>query len=194
MEYVQAEYTRPIIELDNRPGYYIKLVWAPPGPFEFQALHYDNRGEPEAYNAQLQWGWRTKFDHIGAILDLDDKTRLIAQAINGSTKMGYKDDGVRWVDTHFRSAFLLATRQIGKGSVSARIEAFGTSDHGSYMGPGDNEDGWAVTAAAKRPIAPFATMLLEVVHIESRRGARRRVELSPQQDQNIAQLALRLRI
>jgi hypothetical protein len=194
MEFIQAPATRPIIELDNRPGYYVKLVWAPPGPFELQALHYDNRGDPKAVNPQLQWGWRTTFDHLGAILDLGERTRLVAQAISGTTRMGYKENGVIWVDTDFRSAFLLATRQIGKSSVSARIEAFGTRDHGSFMGRSENEDGWAVTAAARHPITSYATMLFEIVHIESRRAAREREGLSPRQDQNLAQLALRLRI
>jgi hypothetical protein len=194
MEYIQASSTRTVIELDNRPGYYVKLVWAPPGPFELQALHYDNRGDPKAVNSALQWGWRTRFDHLGAILDLDDRTRLIAQAISGNTRMGYKQDGVIWVDTDFRSAFILATRKFGESSVSARVEAFGTRDHGSFMGRDENEDGWAVTAAARHPITPWATMLVEIVHIESRRDARQREGLSPRQAQNLAQLAFRVKI
>jgi hypothetical protein len=191
---VQDDYSYPVIELDDRPGYYLKLSWAPPGPFELQAFHYDNRANPEAFNSDMQWGWRTRFDHLGAILDLDDKTRLIAQGITGSTVMGFKRRGVRWIDTHFQAAFLLATRQIGRGSISARIEAFGTQDHGSRLGPGDHEDGWAFTAAVRRPLTSYATMVFEVVHIDSRRGSRQRDDLAPQQSQTLVQLALRLRI
>lgn len=191
---VQAPYTRPVVGLDSRLGYYAKLTWAPPGPFELQALHYDNRADPEAFNSELQWGWRTRFDHLGAILDIDDRTRLTGQAIAGRTKMGFRRNGATWVDTRFRSAYLLLTRQVGSGSVSGRIEAFGTRCHGSVVDSEYGEDGWAITAAARRPIAPFATMLIEVVHVESRRDQRQDVELSPKQEQNLAQLALRLRI
>jgi hypothetical protein len=191
---VQAPSTRPVINLDNRPGFYVKLIWAPPGPFELQALHYDNRADPEAVNSELQWGWRTRFDHLGAILDIDDRTRLTGQAITGRTRMGFKQDGSTWIDTRFRSAYLLVTRQVGSGSVAARIEAFGTRSHGSIIGPEYGENGWAITAAARRPIAPFATMLIEILHVESRREQREDVDLSPKQDQNLAQLALRLRM
>jgi hypothetical protein len=172
----------------------VKLVWAPPGPFELQAMHYDNRGDPKAVNSKLQWGWRTSFNHLGAILDLDNRTRLIAQAISGNTKMGYKQDGVIWVDTDFRSAFILATRQIGESSVSARFEAFGTRDHGSFMGREENEDGWAITAAARHPLTPWATMMVEIIHVDSKRAARLREDLSPQQGQTLGQLAFRLKI
>jgi hypothetical protein len=157
-------------------------------------MHYDNRARPTAVNSQLQWGWRTSFNHLGAIVDPDAHTRLTAQAISGNTKMGYKMDGAIWVDTDFRAAFLLATRQIGASSVSARLEAFGTRDHGSLMGREENEDGWAITAAARHPVTSWATMLVEVVHVESRRDARLREGLAPRQEQTLGQLALKLKI
>jgi len=191
---IQAPFTRPVISLDNRLGFYAKLTWAPPGPFELQAFHYDNRAEPKAVDSELQWGWRTRFDHLGAILDIDSRTRLTGQAITGRTRMGHKMDGATWIDTRFRSAFLLLTRQVGSGSVSARIEAFGTHSHGSVADAEYGENGWAITAAARRPITPFATMVIELIHVESRREQREDVELSPMQDQTLGQLALKLKI
>ena len=103
-------------------------------------------------------------------------------------------DGATWIDTRFRSAFLLLTRQVGSGSVSARIEAFGTHSHGSVADAEYGENGWAITAAARRPITPFATMVIELIHVESRREQREDVELSPMQDQTLGQLALKLKI
>ncbi len=193
MQFVQAARTRPLIELDSRAGYYIKLVWAPPGPFELQALHYDNRGDPEVVNEYLQWGWRTRFDHLGVIVDVDPRTRLIAQGIDGRTQMGFVEGNRRWVDTRFRSAFLLATRAVGDGSVSARIEAFDTRSRGSELGPENSENGWAVTAAARKPLASFATIGVEALHVVSRRDARASEDLDPRQRQTIVRLQLRLR-
>ena len=193
----QARETRPMIDLDHHVGWYTKLGWAPPGPFELQYFHYDNRADPQSFDVGLQWGWRTRFDHVGAILDLDRRTRLTAQAIDGTTLMGFHRNGARWVDMHFRSAFLLATRQVAigtkAGSVSARIEAFGTHNHGSLVLSDDDESGWAATAATRWPLLPYASLFAEALHIDSRRDARLREQVSPRQQQNVVRLTLRLR-
>jgi hypothetical protein len=184
-----------MIELDHHVGWYAKLAWAPPGPIELQYFHYDNRGDPEAFNAGNQWGWRTRFDHVGAIVDVDGRTRLTAQAIDGSTIMGFPKGPTRqrWVNMRYRSAFLLATRQIADGSVSGRIEAFSTRNHGRMALADDNETGWAGTAAARWPLFHRATVFAEALHIESRREARLREGIDPRQHQNILRLGLRLR-
>jgi hypothetical protein len=189
----QARQTRPMIDLDHHLGWYAKFAWAPPGPFEIQYFHYDNRASPQSVSVG-QWGWRTRFDHLGATLDLDDRTRLTAQAIDGTTVMGYpRPGGARWVNMRYRSAFLLGTRRLSKGSVSGRIEAFSTRNHGSAVGPTDNETGWAATAAARWPLIPHATLLAEALHIDSRRDANLREGAAPRQNQNILRLTLRLR-
>jgi len=190
----QARETRPMIDLDHHIGWYAKLSWAPPGPFQIQYFHYDNRADPQVLNEDLQWGWRTRFDHLGATLDLDGRTRLTAQGIDGTTIMGFRGaGGLRWIDMHYRSAFLLGTRQLSKGSASGRIEAFSTHNHGSRVLSNDDETGWAATVAARWPLMRHATLLAEALHIESRREARLREGLDPHQNQNIVRLALRLR-
>lgn len=191
---VQALDTRPMIDLDHRIGWYAKFTWAPPGPFALQYFHYDNRGDPEALDAALQWAWRTRFDHLGATLDLDKRTRLTAQAIDGTTMMGFPGAGnVRWIDMRYRSAFLLATRRIAEGTVSGRIEAFSTRNHGSEVLSDDNETGWAATGAIRWPLMRQATLMGEALHIDSRRDARLREGVDPRQHQNILRLTLRLR-
>ena len=194
MRGAQAHQTRPMIDLDHRIGWYAKAAWAPPGPFQVQYFHYDNRADPQAFDAGLQWGWRTRFDHLGATLDLDGRTRLTAQAIDGTTVMGYPGAGhVRWIDMRYRSAFLLATRQLAKGSVSGRIEAFATRNHGSVVLSDDDETGWAATAAMRWPLMRHATLLGEALHIRSRRDAFAREGQDPHQNQDILRLTLRLR-
>lgn len=192
MQQAQAPATRPAFEVDNRPGFYAKLGWAKPG-LTLQAFYYDNRGDPQAVSRDLQWGWRTRFGELAAQLRPDGRTTLTAQALTGTTLMGYPNPTAVWVDTRFRTAFLLATRRLGdRTSLSARGEAFGTRGRGSVLGPETDEDGWAATLAGRRSVGEHLTLLGEVLHVSSVREDRARVGLGPRQAQTIAQLAARL--
>lgn len=193
MQEHQAPETRPVIELDNRVGWYGKLGWSPAEAFELQYFHYDNRGNPEAVTNSGQWGWRTHFDNLGAIVSLG-RTQIKAQAMQGCTEMGYPMPDRIWVDTHFRSAFVLATRNVHGGSVSARVEAFGTHNSGSAVDARSSESGWGVTAAVRHALTSRLTLLGELLHVDSRREQRRDLGLQPRQRQNQAQIALRLRL
>ncbi len=196
IEWVQPRFTHPLIDMDRsflkRPGFYAKLAWEAPFPLKVEALHYDNGGDPTAVNADLEWGWRTQFDNLGAILDVNDSLQLRTQAMSGRTRMGFPQNGVIWVDTKFKSAYLLMTKHYEKGSVSGRVEAFATRNHGSTQTAEDNEDGWAGTIAARHMIGKNATGLIEVVHTESDKAARTRVGLASKQRQTQMQIALRL--
>ncbi|MDB5704847.1 MAG: hypothetical protein JWN66_1963 [Sphingomonas bacterium] len=191
LQFAQAGTTRPVIELDNRPGYYARFGWTPEPAIRLHAFYYDNRGNPEASTAGGQWGWRTRFTELGGTAALG-ATRITAQAMAGRTGMGFPMAGGIWVDTRFRSAYALLTQTIGKGSLSGRIEAFGTRSEGSVSGPEDSEDGWAATLAARRSFGEHVTLLAEALHVDSDRDARARTALTPQQDQNVLQLSLRL--
>ncbi|MEO5938991.1 MAG: hypothetical protein ABIQ43_08270 [Sphingomonas sp.] len=193
MIYAQAAKTRPVIELDNRPGFYGKIDWGPTDWLDLQAFHYDNRGNPEAVTPTLQWGWRTTFDNLGAVLTFGD-WQVKAQGMAGKTLMGFPENGRLWVDTTFRSAYVMATRNFARGSVSARVEAFGTTSTGSELGRDWSEKGWALTAAGRRDIGKDLSVLVEALHIESRKDARAFVGLSPDQDEILVQFALRLHL
>ncbi|THD37198.1 MAG: hypothetical protein E7773_03950 [Sphingomonas sp.] len=191
--YVQATRTRPVIELDNRPGFYGKVDWAPTAWLDLQAFHYDNRGNPEAVTPTLQWGWRTRFDNVGAVLSFGD-WQVKAQGMAGRTLMGFRENGRLWVDTAFRSAYVMATRNFARGSASLRAEAFGTTSIGSELGRDWSENGWALTAAGRRDIGKHLSALVELLHVDSRKDARVYVGLAPQQDKTLLQFALRLHL
>jgi hypothetical protein len=191
--YVQATRTRPVIELDSRPGFYAKADWAPNAWLDLQALHYDNRGNPEAVTPTLQWGWRTKFDNIGAVLTFGN-WQVKAQGLAGRTLMGFPENGRLWVDTTFRSGYAMATRNFARGSVSFRAEAFGTTSIGAELGRDWSENGWALTAAGRRDISRNLSLLVEALHIDSRKEARGDLGFMPDQDQTLVQFALRLHL
>lgn len=194
---LQPRMTHPLLDFDEgafRPGYYAKLAWQPPAPVRIEVFHYDNRADPEANNDDSEWGWRTRFENVSLRARPGGGAwELQAQAMRGRTRMGFPIDGVRWVDTRFRSAFAMATRRLPEGSATARIEWFGTRNHGSGLLPEDDEDGWAGTLAARRELTPWLTAFAEYVHVESDKPARARAGLAARQGQDQVQIALRAR-
>ena len=58
----------------------------------------------------------------------------------------------------------------------------------------ENEDGWAVTAAVRRPVWEHFTLFVEALHVESTRGARMtRLGIPAKESQTVLQAALRFR-
>jgi hypothetical protein len=195
MEEIQPRFTHPLLDVGRgfakRPGYYVKLAWQPPVPILLELFRYDNRADPEAVNEELEWGWRTKFDHVGAVVDLGGGTRFKLQALNGSTCMGMTEEGGIWIDNRFRSAFILASHDFARGGIAARLDAFDSRQRGSLMDSEYNETGWAATLAAHRDFGPV-TGFVELVHVSSNRERPEELELAPRQRQTSLQAELRL--
>ena len=192
---LQQHETRSMIDIDHRPGFYGRAEWRPPAPFGVALFYYDNRGDPQAFRSDGQWGWRTRFLNLGINADLGPKTRLLAQAMTGSTLMGFKTNGERWVHTQFRSAFVSITQTLTpKAAVTGRIEAFRTHELGSEMSPLDSEHGWSTTVALRYNLRDNLTGFAEAMNVRSRCGVREDLGLDPFQPQTVFQLGLRFRI
>lgn len=192
----QAGQTQNTLEIDRRPGFYGRIDWHPPQPVGVALFYYDNVGDPQAFTQALQWGWRTRFWNLGVNADVAPKTKILAQAMTGSTIMGFPVNGQPWVHTDFSSAYLLAVHDFGKVALTGRIEAFQTREHGSEMATNNSEDGWAWTLAARVPVNTYFTGFAEVLNVRSNRGTR--VDLgglsSPFENQMVFQLALRAKL
>ncbi len=177
VSFYQAPFTHPLLNfhhgLVRHPGYYAKLGWTLPIPVRLELLRYDNRANPEDVNSDMEWGWRTVFNHVGLVASLGGKTELKAQALEGRTQMGFAVAGRRWIDNRFRSAFVLLTRPFGTIGVTARIDAFDTRNRGSDVRREYDDKGWAAMLAAKHNWKHF-TGLLELLHVSGRRIGRRR--------------------
>jgi hypothetical protein len=192
---IQQNKTRSFIEIDHRAGFYGRLEWRPPAPFGVALFYYDNRGDPQAFKPSGQWGWRTRFLNLGINADLGSKTRLLAQAMTGSTIMGFKTNGQRWVHTQFRSAYVSITQTLtDKAAVTGRIETFRTHELGSEMSPLDSEHGWSTTVALRYNLRSNLTGFAEAMNVRSRRGVRADLGLDPFQPQTVFQLGLRVRL
>jgi len=192
---IQAPWTTPALEVDHRIGYYGRLEYQLIAPVTLSAFYYDNRGNPTAFTSHSQWGWHTRFLNLGARAELGPRTRLLAQALTGSTRMG-RDPGEDdyWVETRFRAAYLRLTQEIGPLAFSGRLDLFDTRQRGEYVQADDDENGWSLTGAADWHLTRQAQLILEWLHVESDRLARLRLGTPAQQNQNVVQAAMRLSI
>lgn len=190
MESKQSDETYPVLELDGRAGYYGRLEWRPPAPVSVEVFHYDNAGSRTAVE-DGQWAWETRFTNVGLSWEPDERTRVLAQAMTGETLMGYRTPQI-WVDMGFRAAYLSASRDIAGNTLTGRLDWFDTDDRSWVHADNNDEKGWAVTAAWRRPLADHADLLVEAQQVSSERPSRALAGDDPQQDDFVLQTALRL--
>jgi hypothetical protein len=190
---VQDTETYSTLEIDHRAGWYARLEWRPTGALTLDALHYDNRGNREGVTPDLQWAWDTRFTNLGARLQLDDKTRVLAQVLFGHTYMGYPEGtGGLFADVSFRAAYGLVSRDVGKGTLTARADVFDTIDHSLVAIDDNNEHGWALTGAYRYEISKHADLRFEALRVWSDRPSRAYAGGAPRQAQTVLQSSLRL--
>ncbi len=192
---LQAPFTHPLLDVHSgfahHPGYYAKLSWQAPIPVRVELFRYDNRANPEDVNDQGEWGWNTQFDDLGIVAKLAGGTELKAQALEGRTRMGFVEDGQRWIDNRFRSAFVMLSRPFGPFGLALRAEAFGTHNRGSLRTDEYDEHGWSAMVAAKREFGRM-TGLLELLHVGSNNAAREHSGEAPRQRQTEIQAEIRM--
>ena len=189
---VQPPNTVAVTEIDHRIGIYGRLDWRPLGNLALNAFYYDNRGDLTGENVNDLWAWGTHFAEVGAVYQVDDRTKLMAQALSGNTKMGFAHPYI-WVNTDFDAAYLMVTRALGDDSISARADAFSTADHTLAFFGRTQETGWALTADYRKAFNAHVSGLVELMHVESNRPERMDVLGEPAtQSQTVAQAALRL--
>jgi hypothetical protein len=190
----QPEWTTPAVEVDHRIGFYGRLEYRMIAPVTLSAFYYDNRSDPTAVTDHLQWGWRTRFLNLGVRVDLGAHTRLLAQAMTGTTRMGQDEDeeDEHWVETRFRAFYLRLTHEIGPVALSGRLDLFDTRQRGEYVHSDDDEQGWSLTGAADWHVTDQAQFILEWLHVDSDRLARQRLGTPARQDQDVVQASLRL--
>jgi len=188
----QSGETDPMLELDDRVGYYGRLEWRPPAPVSVNALYYDNVGNRIAVDGEKQWAWETRFLNLGVRWDVDDRTKVLAQAMNGETLMGYRMPGGIWVDMGFHAAYLLAVRSYGEHALSGRVDWFETNDRTFRDVDNNDEEGWALTGAWRQRLTSWADVVTEVQRVSSKRPSRALAREAAKQDQTVVQTALRL--
>jgi hypothetical protein len=138
----RADGTRPIDELDGRPGFQARARWSRPGRALLQASYLDTRGDRALHRGQ--YAWDTRFASFGAELRLGPRFILVAEGAHGRTGMGALD--AAHVDLDFDAGYVLASWTVSSFRLSGRYDRFQNRDRDHTAEPGQ-EDGEAVTVA-----------------------------------------------
>ena len=194
-EEYQAAVSKPMVEVDHRLGYYVRLDWRPPVPAAVNLEFYDNRGDPEAVR-NAQWGWATRFYNLGVQYNPLPDYEVLAQYMRGHTQMGWDlGDGTWAIDDNFDSAYLLLSRALQNGSrITGRIDYFAVKDN-SMRDVDDNSDkGYSATVAYIKPLNAHLDLAFEALQVHSNHPARVTHDIAAHQSQTQIQLALKLHL
>ncbi len=172
----QADKSKPFIELDDDIGFHIRTQWSLAHRGEFSVGFYDNKATPYKV-IDGQYGWHTRFYHLGTIWHLSKNLSLTAQYLSGDTLMQspYKKDVV---NNDFASGFVSLSYKWQdvfdnkKHKSTLRLEDFSVTDNDNTWGDNNNEDGQAITINHNYRLTKHWFLLAEVNLIDSHRPAR----------------------
>jgi hypothetical protein len=108
-------------DIDGRPGMYAGIEARYLDRLVLRALHYDNRGDPTAFDAELMdFAWETRFDSAGLRLETAAGWTAIVQWLDGET---YIDPGFR-IEWPLEARFALLSKSNGPHMLSVRYDDF----------------------------------------------------------------------
>jgi hypothetical protein len=167
----QASQSSPFTEMDDRLGHHVTLKSKWNRRIELSVGTFDNNAKPYVLS-KGNYGWHTKFEHLGAKIATKDGLRLIAQYMKGTTLMQSKARQ-NIVYNDFDNWFLLLSKKIdNQHRFTLRYERFSVGDM-DYTENDDNaESGNAITLAYINQLSSNYFLLLELNHIESTRASR----------------------
>ena len=191
----QAASTKPMVEVDHRLGYYVRLDWRPPVPAAFNLEFYDNRGDPEAVR-NAQWGWATRFYNLGLQINPVPGLEILGQYMRGHTQMGWElADGTWAIDDNFDSAYLLLTHRYDNGSrITGRLDYFAVKDNSMRDVDNNTDKGYSATVAWIKPLNTHLDLAFEALQVNSNHPARLTHDIAAHQSQTQVQLALKLHL
>ncbi len=109
-------------EIDGRAGVYAGVEFRYLDRLVVRALHYDNRGDPSAYDPGTQeFAWLTRFNSAGARFESATGWTAITQWLKGAT---YVEPAGTRLGFPFDGKFLLISKHTGKHTLSARYDKF----------------------------------------------------------------------
>jgi hypothetical protein len=162
----RSDGTSPLRELDGRLGWQGRAAWKWPGVVSVVGSHLDTRGDRGLHHGE--YAWATSYDQVGATIEPGGGFTLLGEWLSGRTAMGPLI-GTR-VDARFRTAYGLASWEIGRLRVSARYDTFrvgGVDEASEYS----DDDGHAVTGTVLVRLARHARLAFEAVKVDGNHPA-----------------------
>jgi hypothetical protein len=188
----QDPYVAPFREVDGRPGYYLSGSWRFSNRMLVRAMHYDNRADPTAIE-RGQYGWTTRFDHVGLQVTLPADVGLIFQWMRGSTNMGPRVNRAHVVDVEYDSNFVLLTKLVGKHRLSARYDHFEVTQNDHTFEDNNPENGHAWTISYQMAYTEYATLAVEWLRVQTHHCGWVYYGIAPDATERQLQVSLRLR-
>ena len=153
----------PFLQIDHREGVYGGVEARYLDRLVVRALHYDNRADPTQMDyAAYAPAWNTRFDSLGARLELDGGWTAVAQWLDGTTSIAPEGE---WMSWPFRAEYALVAKTLGRSTLSARYDVFSVESIGAE-GYGAQQ-GHAVTAAWMLDVDAHWRLALEWLRVRS---------------------------
>lgn len=182
----------PFLEIDHRIGWYAGIAREGRDGSRLAILHYDNRGDPEAWTwnaGHRLYAWRTRFWSAGLRWVFED-AELLAQAMRGST--AFEPVEGLYLDSRFSAGYLLlGWNPGGVWQPAIRFDWFTVHQLPDTLSNPRSEHGNALTAAINWRPNPQWRITGELLRVDSVRRQRLLEGLSPRQVDVQLQLSLR---
>ena len=203
-DYAQAQspHTDPVTSIDDRVGGYARLKLSTARGAVDLTVYDNNAALGVGRNGQ--WGWRTRFLNLGAVIPVSSATTLSGQMMDGHTEalIGGRS-GYRF-NLDFRAAYVRLVQHYGAESFTGRLDIFDTRS--KHLAPGDlfyhpgpldpdetySESGWAGLGAWKHHITAGQAIIVEALHVTSKRTYVSAFGALPHQASNTLRAAYRL--
>jgi hypothetical protein len=177
-------------EIDGRAGYYVGADMRWNDRHVLRALHYDNRGDPDAENGE-DYAWLTRFDSLGARLEPTSWGTFVVQWMKGDTAAYPSEDGRGGAIANFRSWFTLASVKADRHRYSMRYEEMSvdTVRGEQWFDSDQTAHAWTVAYMYDRDV--HWQLGVEALRISGRVAQRSYYSLPPGADERQMQLTLR---
>lgn len=186
----QTAWYQPVYEVDGRVGFSNSIYLKRSDGINLRWYHYDNRANSKALK-QGQYGWHTRFDHLGLALPISTSTRLNTQWIRGTSMMG--DPDLLFVDIQFSAWHIGITQKYRKFYFDLRFESFDVIDRDGNILDDSTQEGNAWVAAVRYDINSSLALLAEHVEWKDEKIARQTLNLPLDLNTKLTQLALQWR-
>ena len=166
----QAAKSDPFLELDDNWGFHIrsKIKFHQKG--QIAVGYYDNQATPYMVE-NGQYGWRTRFTHIGLSWRLAQAIELSAQYLVGDTLM-QSPMRMDVVNNDYASGYIAVSKRINKHRATLRLEEFSVTDNDQTIGDNNNEYGKSATINYTYRYSKPWLLSVEYNWINSQRQAR----------------------
>ena len=166
----QAEKSDPFLELDDNWGFHVRSKIRFHRKGQLTLGYYDNKATPYM-EENGQYGWRTRFTHVGFSWRLPNAYEFTAQYLTGDTLM---QSPVRRdvVNNDYASGYVAVSKRIKKHRVTLRLEEFSITDNDQTVGDNNNEYGKSATANYTYRYSKPWLLSVEYNWINSHRPAR----------------------